>query len=100
VRISGNHCKKSNSAIVIKRKFNYVNAWHFSFQNVLYSRLLSKSVKIRICVTIILPVVLYEYETWSLTLREEHGLMVFENRVLRRVFVPRRYEVTRFEKAA
>jgi hypothetical protein len=43
---------------------------------------------------IILPVVLYECETWSPTLREEHRLRVFENRVLRRVFGPRRDEVT------
>jgi hypothetical protein len=43
---------------------------------------------------IILPVVLYGCETWSLTLREEHRLRVFENRVLRRVFGPKRDEVT------
>jgi hypothetical protein len=40
-----------------------------------------------------LPVVLYGCETWSLTLREEHGLRVFENRVLRRIFGPKRDEV-------
>jgi hypothetical protein len=44
--------------------------------------------------TIILPVVLYGCETWSLTLREERRLKVFENRVLRRVFGPKRDEVT------
>jgi hypothetical protein len=44
--------------------------------------------------TIILPVVLYECETWSVTLREEHGLRVFENRVVRRIFGPKRDEVT------
>jgi hypothetical protein len=44
--------------------------------------------------TIILPVVLYECETWSLTLREKHRLRVFENRVLRRIFGPKRDEVT------
>jgi hypothetical protein len=44
--------------------------------------------------TIILPVVLYGCETWSLTLREEHRLRVFENRVLRRIFGPKRDEVT------
>jgi hypothetical protein len=44
--------------------------------------------------TIILPVVLYGCETWSLTLREEHRLKVFENRVLRRIFGPKRDEVT------
>jgi hypothetical protein len=51
---------------------------------------LSKNVKIRICKTIILPVVLYGCETWSLTLREEHRL----NGELRRIFGPRRNEVT------
>jgi hypothetical protein len=44
--------------------------------------------------TIILPVVLYGGETWSLTLREEHRLRMFENRVLRRIFGPKRDEVT------
>jgi hypothetical protein len=63
-------------------------------QNLLSSRLLSKNVKIRIYKTIILPVVLYGSETWSLTLREEHRLRVFENRVLRRIFGPKRDEVT------
>jgi hypothetical protein len=58
------------------------------------SRLLSTNVKVRIYKTIILPVVLYGCETWSLTLREEHRLRVFENRVLRRIFGPKRYRVT------
>jgi hypothetical protein len=56
--------------------------------------LLSRNLKIKIYRTLILPVVLYGCETWSLTLREERRLMVFENRVLRRVFGPRRDEVT------
>jgi hypothetical protein len=51
-------------------------------------------VKIRVCKTIILPVVLYGCETWSLTLREEHRLKVFEIEVLRRIFGPKRDEVT------
>jgi hypothetical protein len=51
-------------------------------------------VKIKIYKTIILPVVLYGCETWSLTLKEEHRLGVFENRVLRRIFGPNRDEVT------
>jgi hypothetical protein len=63
-------------------------------QNLLSSRLLSKNLKIKIYRTIILPVVLYGCETWSLTLREEHRLRVFENRMLRRVFGPKRDEVT------
>jgi len=57
--------------------------------------LLSKNLKIKIYSTIILPVVLYVYETWLLTLREECRLRVFENRVLRRIFGPKRDEVTR-----
>ena len=55
----------------------------------------SKNVKIKIHRTVILPFVLYGYETWSLTLREERRLRVFENRVLRRIFGPKRDEVTR-----
>jgi hypothetical protein len=51
-------------------------------------------VKIKIYKTIILPVVFYGYETLSLTLREEHRLRVFENRVLRRIFGPKRDKVT------
>jgi hypothetical protein len=53
-----------------------------------------KNLKIRIHKIIILPVVLYGCETWSLTLREEHRLKVFENRVLRRIFGLKRDEVT------
>ena len=63
-------------------------------QNLLYSSLLSKNVKINIYKTIILPVVLYGCESWSLTLREECRLRVFENKVLRRIFGPKRDEVT------
>jgi hypothetical protein len=56
--------------------------------------LLSKNLKIGIYKTIILLVVLYGCETWSLTLREEHRLRVFENKVLRRIFAPKKDEVT------
>jgi hypothetical protein len=63
-------------------------------QNLLSFRLLSKNLKIKIYRTISLPVVLYGCETWSLTLREERMLRVCENRVLRRVFGPKRDEVT------
>jgi hypothetical protein len=52
-----------------------------------------KNVKIRIYKTTILPFTLYRCESWSLILREEHRLGVFENRVLRRVFGPKRDEV-------
>jgi hypothetical protein len=48
----------------------------------------------RIFKTIMLPVILYVCETWSLTLREEHRLRVFENKVLRRIFGPKMDEVT------
>ena len=58
------------------------------------SRLLSKNLKIKIYRTIILLMVLYGCETWSLTLREERRLRVFQNRVLRKVFGPKRDEVT------
>ena len=63
-------------------------------QNLLSSRLLSKTLKIKIYRTVIMPIVLYGCETWSLTLREERKLRVFENRVLRRILGPRRDEVT------
>ena len=63
-------------------------------QNILFSSLLSKNIKIKIHRTVILPVVLYGCETWSLRLREERRLRVFESRVLRRLFGPKRDEVT------
>jgi hypothetical protein len=65
-----------------------------TFRDVLSSRLLARNVKVEVFKTIILPVVLYGCETWSLTLREEHRLRVFENRVLRRILGPKRDEVT------
>jgi hypothetical protein len=64
-------------------------------QNPLPCSLLSKNVKIKIYRTIILPVVLYGCETWSLTLRKECRLSVFDNKVLRRIFGPKRNEVGR-----
>jgi hypothetical protein len=70
----------------IKSRLKLGNACYHSGQNLLSSRLLSKNLKIKIYRTIMLPVVLYGRETWSLTLREERRLRVFENRVLRRVF--------------
>jgi hypothetical protein len=63
------------------------------FSGVITQRV-SKNLKIKIYRTIILPVVLYGCETWSLTLREERRLRVFKKRVLRRVFGPKRDEVT------
>ena len=70
------------------------NACYHSMQNLLSSSLLSKNIKIKIYRTIILPVVLYGCETWSLTLREERRLSVFDNRVQRRIFGLKRDEVT------
>jgi len=78
----------------IKSRLKSGNACYHSVQNLLSSRLLSKSLKIKIYRTVILPVVLYGCETWSLTLWEERKLRVFENMVLRRIFGPRRDEVT------
>jgi hypothetical protein len=76
----------------IKSRLKSGNACYHSVQNLLSSSLLSKSVKIYR--TIILPVVLYGCESWSLTLREESRLRVFESKVLRRIFGPKRDEVT------
>ena len=78
----------------IKIRLELGNACYYSVQKLLSSRLLSKNLKIKIYRTIILPVVQYGCETWSLTLRDERRLRVFENRVLRRVFGPKRDEVT------
>ena len=76
--------------IVIKSRLKLGNACYHSVQNYLSSSLLSRNLKIKVYRTIILPVVLYGCETWSLTLREKHRLRVFENRVLRRIFGPKR----------
>jgi hypothetical protein len=76
----------------IKSRLNSGNACYYSVQNLLSFRLISKNIKIKIYKTVILPVMLYGCETWSLTLREEHRLRVFENRVLRKIFGPKREE--------
>ena len=78
----------------IKCRVRSGNACYRSVQNRLSSRLLSRNFVIKIYRTIILPVVLHGCETWSLTLRDESKLRVFENMVLRRIFGPRRDEVT------
>jgi len=78
----------------IKSRLRSGNVYYHSVQNLLSSRLLSKNLKIKIYRTIILPIVLYGCETWSLTLREVRKLRVFENMVLRRIFGPRRDELT------
>ena len=79
----------------IKSRRRSENACYHSVQNLLSSRLLYKNLKIKIYRTIILPVGLYGCETWSLTWREECKLRVFENRVLRRIFGPKKDKVTR-----
>jgi hypothetical protein len=77
----------------IKRRLNSGNACYHSAQNLLCSHLLSENVKVIIYKTIILPVVLYGCETWSLTLREKQKLRVFENWVVRWIFGPKRERV-------
>ena len=74
----------------IKCRLKAGNSCYYSVQTLLSSRLLSKNLKIKIYKTIILPVVLYGCETWSLTLREESRLRLFGNRILRRIFGPKR----------
>jgi hypothetical protein len=76
----------------IKSRLNLGNVCYHSVQS-LSSHLLSRNVKDKIYKTIILPVDLYGCETWSRTLREEHSLRVFESRVLRSIFEPKRDEV-------
>jgi hypothetical protein len=76
-----------------KRRLNSGSACYHSVQNLFSSRMLYKRVKIRIYQTIILLVVLYGFETWSLTFGEEHRLKMFENRVLRRIFGPQRDKI-------
>ncbi|KAJ4431157.1 hypothetical protein ANN_19752 [Periplaneta americana] len=78
----------------IKRRINMGNACYYSVEKLLSSSLLSKNLKVRIYKTVILPVVLFGCETWTLTLREEQRLMVFENKVLRKIFGAKRDEVT------
>jgi hypothetical protein len=78
----------------IKSRVKLGNACYWSVQNLLSSSFLSRGLKYKIYRTIILPVFLFECEPWSLTLRDERGLRVFENRVLRRVFGPKRDVVT------
>jgi len=78
----------------IKSRLKSGNACYHSVHSLLFSRLQSKNLKMKISRTIILPVVLFGCGTWSLTFREERKLRVFENMVLRIIFGPRRDEVT------
>ena len=78
----------------IKRRINMGNACYYSLEKIVSSRLLSKKLKVKTHKSIILPVVLYGCETWSLALREEHRLRVFENKVLRKIFGAKKDEIT------
>jgi hypothetical protein len=69
----------------IKGRLNSRNACYYSVQSLLSFCFVSRNVKFKIYKTIILPLVLYGCETWSLTLREEHSLRMFGNRVLNRL---------------
>ena len=86
--LEANLTNQSSIPDEIKSRLKSGNACCHSVQNLLSSILLSKNLKIKIKRTIVLPVVLYECEIWSLTLR------VLENRVLRRIFGPKRDDVT------
>ena len=69
------------------------NACCHSVKNLLTSSMLSKIINIKTLRTVILSFILYWYENWSLTLKEEHLLRVFQNKVLRRIFGPKRDKV-------
>ena len=70
------------------------NACYYSHEKILSSCLLSTKLKVKTYKTIILPVLQYGCETWSLTLREEHRLRVFENKVLRKIFGAKKDKIT------
>ncbi|KAJ4431821.1 hypothetical protein ANN_20426 [Periplaneta americana] len=78
----------------IKHRINMANACYYSVEKLLSSSLPSKNLKVRIYKTVILQVVLYGCQTWTLTLREEHRLTAFENKLLRKIFGAKRDEVT------
>ena len=82
-----------SSKLTNKNQKKLGNACYHSVQNIMSSSLLSKNLKIKIY-SIMLLVVVYGCETWSRTLTEQRRLRMFENRVLRRVFGPKRDEVT------
>jgi len=94
IYLGTNLTNKNSIQIEIKSRVKSVNACYHSVQNLLSSSLLSKNLKIKIYRTLILPVVLYGSEMWSLTMREECRLRLYEKRVLR-IYGPKRDEVTR-----
>jgi hypothetical protein len=77
----------------IKSRFNFSDACYRLSQNLLSSHPLSKKIMIKIYKIIIVPLVLYGCETWSFTFREGHRRKVFENRVQRRIFAPKRGQI-------
>jgi hypothetical protein len=79
----------------VKSRLNMGNSCYHSVQNLYLPASCSKIVMIKIYGSVILPVVICGYETWSLILREEDGSKLFGNRVLRKTFRPKRDEVTR-----
>ncbi|KAJ4439591.1 hypothetical protein ANN_07718 [Periplaneta americana] len=85
---------KHETSLKILHPINMGNACYYSVEKLLSSSLLSKNLKVRIYKTVILPVVLYGCETWTLTLREEQRLRVFKNKVRRKIFGAKRNEVT------
>ena len=78
----------------IKSRLNVGNACYHLLQNLLSFSLLSKNMKIKTYRTLTLPVLLYGWKAWSLTMGEKHRLTVFENRVLKKIFGTKRDEVT------
>ena len=80
--------------IAVRECLQSENACYYLVQNLLSPSLLSKTIKVKIYRTIILPFVLYGCETWSPTVSKEHRLRVFGNRVLRKIFGPTKEEVT------
>jgi hypothetical protein len=74
----------------IKSKLNLEIASYISVQSILSSNLVLKNSKIKVHNTVILLVVLYGCETWTVTLMENHKWRVFENRMLRRIFGPKK----------
>jgi hypothetical protein len=86
----GTNLTNQNSIHEEKSRLKSGNACYHSVQNLLSSSLLIKNIKIKIYRTIILPLVLYGWKTWSLTSREKLRPRVFENAVLRRILGPKR----------
>ncbi|KAJ4445480.1 hypothetical protein ANN_07288 [Periplaneta americana] len=84
----------NDTRVEVKRRINMVNACYYSVEKLFSSSLLSKNLKVRIYKTVVLPVVLYGCETWTLILRKEQRLRVFETKVLRKIFGAKRDEVT------